>query len=66
MAARLARWDRDSRVSAAMQYTLREDDLFRTGLVSTSLETAFPTLGLWQAWGARRAATDPPPPARCR
>ena len=66
LAARLERWHRDPRVRAAMQYTLREDDVFRTGLVSTSLAAAFPTLALWQAWGARPAPTDPPPAAaRC-
>jgi len=64
-AARLARWYRDRRVSVAMQYTLREDDLFRTGLVSTSLASAFPTLRLWQDWGGERAPGDPAPRARC-
>ena len=35
---RLVRWYRDPRVTAAFQYTFREDDLFPTGLVSTDLK----------------------------
>jgi hypothetical protein len=65
---RLVRWYRDRRVAAAFQYTFREDDLFRTGLVSTSLRRAFPVLREWQAWGgaARPRPADPPPRrARC-
>jgi hypothetical protein len=65
MDAQLARWYADPRVDAAFQYTLREDDRFKTGLVSTDLTTAFPTLGLWQAWGARAHPTDPPPTRAC-
>jgi hypothetical protein len=65
LAERLGRWYRDPRVAVAMQYTLREDDLFRTGLVSTSLARAFPTLGLWKDWGGGRAPADPPPRAAC-
>ena len=38
---RLARWYRDPRVTAAFQYTFREDDLFPTGLVSTDLTAAY-------------------------
>ncbi len=65
MDAQLARWYADPRVDAAFQYTLREDDRFRTGLISTDLTTAFPTLGLWQAWGARALPTDGPPVGAC-
>jgi hypothetical protein len=65
MAAELARWYADPRVDAAFQYTLREDDRFKTGLVSTDLTTAFPTLGLWQAWGGRALPTDAPPAGAC-
>jgi hypothetical protein len=61
MAARLERWYRDPRVAAAFQYTLREDDTFPTGLVTTALDRAYPALGLWQAWGAREDPADPPP-----
>ena len=65
MDAQLARWYADPRVDAAFQYTLREDDRFRTGLVTTDLTAGFPTLGLWQAWGARALPTDAPPPGAC-
>ena len=65
MNAQLARWYADPRVDAAFQYTLREDDRFRTGLVSTDLTVAFPTLGLWQAWGGRALPTDRPPVGAC-
>jgi hypothetical protein len=64
---RLVQWYRDKRVTAAFQYTLREDDLFPTGLVKTDLSAAYPALAEWTAWGGeqRPAATDPPPPDRC-
>lgn len=51
-ARNLRRWSRDPRVTAAFHYTLREDDLYPTGLVSTDLTRAFPSLRLWQAWGS--------------
>lgn len=51
-ARNLRRWDRDPRVGAAFHYTLREDDLYPTGLVSTDLEHAFPALEVWTAWGS--------------
>ena len=62
---RLVRWAEDPRVSVAFQYTLREDDRFQTGLVSTDVTHAYPTLALWQAWGGTRAPADPPPPDPC-
>ena len=60
---RLVKWYDDPRVTAAFQYTFREDDLFRTGLVTTALDRAFPVLREWQAWGgtARPKPEDPPP-----
>jgi hypothetical protein len=63
MHRRLERWYEDPRVTAAFQYTFREDDIFPTGLVSTNMEEAFPVLREWQAWGgtARPRPTDPPP-----
>jgi hypothetical protein len=59
----LTRWYRDARVSAAIQYTLREDDVFPTGLVTTDLSRAYPVLHEWQQWGmrARPSAEDVPP-----
>jgi len=61
----LARWREDPRVDVAMQYTLREDDLFPTGLVDTALERPYPALAEWIAWGGRRAAADPVPAPTC-
>jgi hypothetical protein len=62
---RLVRWYRDPRVTAAFQYTFREDDLFPTGLVTTDLTSAYPALGAWTAWGGARAPGDPPPEDAC-
>ncbi len=65
--ARLRRWYRDPAVTAAFQYTFREDALFPTGLVKPDLSRAYPALFEWTAWGgaARANPTDPPPPDRC-
>ena len=38
----LKRWYRDPRITAAVQYTLREDDVFPTGLVTTDLDARLP------------------------
>jgi hypothetical protein len=62
---RLRKWYRDPRVSVAIQYTFREDDLFPTGLITTDLSGDFPALGEWIAWGGDRRATDPPPANAC-
>jgi hypothetical protein len=62
---RLVRWWRDPRVAAAFQYTLREDNLFPTGLVSTDLSGALPALSEWMAWGSERPAGAPPPAVAC-
>jgi hypothetical protein len=64
---RLVRWYHDDRVTAAFQYTLREDDMFPTGLVKTDLAGEYPALAEWTAWGgaSRPNATDPPPPESC-
>ena len=43
-------------MTAAFQYTFREDDLFPTGLVTTDLSGAFPALGEWIAWAGGAAA----------
>jgi hypothetical protein len=60
---RLVAWYKDPRVTAAFQYTFREDDVFQTGLVTTALDKAFPVLREWQAWGgeARPKPTAAPP-----
>ena len=59
----LASWYADPRVTLAVQYTLREDDKFPTGLVTTDLTRAYPALEEWRQWGmtARPLPTDPPP-----
>ncbi len=63
--ARLVQWWNDPRVTVAFQYTLRQDDKFPTGLVSTDLESSRPALNEWTAWGGARQPTAPPPPAAC-
>jgi hypothetical protein len=60
---RLLDWYSDPRVTAAFQYTLRTDDQYPTGLVTTDLTAPLPALALWQAWGARPSPAAPPPPA---
>jgi hypothetical protein len=62
---RLLAWDHDPRVTLAVQYTFREDDLFPTGLVTTDLARARPALREWQAWGQRPSPDDPPPDSTC-
>ena len=64
----LQRWWADPKVTAAFQYTLREDPNFPVGLASADLARTYPTFALWRAWGAREKPTDPPPqlPAACR
>jgi hypothetical protein len=60
-------WYRDPAVTAAFQYTVREDDLFPMGLLDTALSRAFPALRLWQAWGGagRADQEDAPPESPC-
>ena len=56
------------RITAAVQYTLREDDVFPTGLVTTDLTRAYPALKEWQQWGLKareRPRTRRPPAPRC-
>ena len=52
-------------MTIAFQYTVREDDKFPTGLVSTDLTTDRPAMKEWTAWGGGRQATDPPPRSTC-
>jgi hypothetical protein len=59
--ANLERWADDPRVDAVFHYTLREDDRFPTGLVTTDLSAAYPALAEGQAWGAG----DQPPASTC-
>jgi hypothetical protein len=65
----LREWYRDRRITLAVQYTLREDDVFPTGLVTTALDRAYPALWEWQQWGLRERPDlrdRPPRRARCR
>ncbi len=62
---RLVTWWNDPRVTVAFQYTLRQDDRFPTGLVTTDLAAPRPTLAEWTAWGGARPASAPPPPPAC-
>ncbi len=62
---RLRQWYQDPRVTLATQYTMREDDLFPTGLVTTDLTRDRPALQEWQAWGARATPEAPPPKSTC-
>ena len=60
--AQLVRWYDDPRVTIAFQYTVREDDKFPTGLVSTDLTKDRPALNEWTAWGGARTPTPRPHP----
>jgi hypothetical protein len=62
---RLRQWYEDPRVTAAIQYTVREDDRFPTGLVTTDLTKARTALAEWTAWGDGRKPDAPPPPSAC-
>jgi hypothetical protein len=62
MATALARWRRDPRVTAAFQYTFRDDPAFPVGLVDASLTRTWPAYDLWLAWGGERRPDGPEPP----
>ena len=62
---RLVDWWRDPRVAAAFQYTVREDPLFPTGLVSADLRSGRGAFAEWRAWGERARPDDPPPEPAC-
>jgi hypothetical protein len=57
---RLRSWRADPSVTVATQYTMREDDLFPTGLVTTDLTRERRALREWQAWGTRDPGAPPP------
>ena len=58
---------RDPRVTAAFQYTFRDDPVFPVGLADVSLTRTWPAYTLWLAWGGERDPRDPEPalPAAC-
>jgi hypothetical protein len=57
---RLMDWYENRRVTLAVQYTFREDNLFPTGLVTSDFKRARPARAEWQAWGSRRPDARPP------
>jgi hypothetical protein len=61
LAVTLARWLRDPRVTAAFQYTFRDDPVFPVGLADVSLTRTWPAYHLWLAWGGDRAPDGPEP-----
>ena len=61
MARTLSRWYRDPRVTAAFQYTFREDNAFPVGLADPTLTSLYPVYDLWKAWGGTRAPDGPEP-----
>ena len=61
----LRRWWADPRVTAAFQYTVRDDPAFPVGLADSRLRRAWPAYDLLRAWGGERAPEAPPPPDAC-
>jgi hypothetical protein len=58
----LERWNNDPRVSAAFQYTFRDDPAFPVGLADPRLQRLYPAYEVWLAWGeSRRERGDPAP-----
>jgi hypothetical protein len=52
-------------VTAAFQYTLRDDPVYPTGLVSADLSRAYGVLEAWTAWAGDREPAGRPPAAAC-
>jgi hypothetical protein len=61
----LMAWHADPQVTVAAQYTMREDDRFPTGLVTTDLTRPRRALPEWLAWGTRPDPAAPPPARSC-
>ncbi len=64
----LARWYHHPRITDALQYSVRDDAAFPTGLLDESLRQTYPVADAWVAWGGARAPDAAPPsvPDRCR
>jgi hypothetical protein len=62
---RLREWARDGRITAAFQYSLREDPLFPVGLADAALTRTYPTYDLIRAWSRREDPTVLPPAGAC-
>jgi hypothetical protein len=67
MDRQLDRWYHDPRVTAAFQYSVREDPAFPTGLLPEDLSRTYPVAKVWAAWGGDRDPAGRPPslPAAC-
>jgi hypothetical protein len=61
----LERWYAMPRVTAAFQYTLRDDPVYPTGLVSADLSHPYGVLEAWTAWAGDREPAGRPPVAAC-
>lgn len=61
----LRAWDRDARVDVAVQYTFRQDTLFRVGLADARLTRTLPAYAAWLAWGGTRDPAGPAPTEPC-
>lgn len=68
MDRQLDHWWHDPRVTAAFQYSVREDPAFPVGLLDEPLSRSYPVADLWAAWGGDRAPAAAPPtlPTDCR
>jgi hypothetical protein len=67
MDRQLDHWYHDPRVTAAFQYSVREDPSFPTGLTNEAVTRTYPVAGVWAAWGGAREPDAPAPalPADC-
>ncbi|MGE4427960.1 MAG: hypothetical protein AB7G37_16040 [Solirubrobacteraceae bacterium] len=61
MHQQLTRWWHDPRVTAAFQYSVREDTAFPVGLLDPGLERTYPVAEVWRRWGGDRDPGAPPP-----
>ena len=64
----LRRWNEDPRVTAAFQYTFRDDPVFPVGLVDAPLTHTWPAYDLFKGWAGDRDPDGPSPPlpAACK
>lgn len=66
LAEALVRWSEDPHVTAAFQYTFREDTEFRSGLADERLTELRPAYAAWRALAEGGAAALADPAAVCR
>jgi hypothetical protein len=65
LARQLRRWWADEDVDVAIQYTFREDSVFRVGLADAGLTRLYPTYEVWRRWAGRDASAAPVPTSAC-